>query len=92
MSQKKLFTPEEAKKLGDEFGLTWEAFDEVQLADGMNVELEHGLTDSVTNVSGDDPLVTMKIALAHLNEFPDYYVRLEKMEEEAERYWAEKSK
>jgi hypothetical protein len=28
--------------------------------------------------------MTGKIALAHLNEFPDYYTRLEKMEREAE--------
>jgi hypothetical protein len=50
----------------------------------MDVELEHGLHDLVTNVTDDDPLVTGKIALAHLNEFPDYYTRLEKMEAEAE--------
>jgi len=41
--------------------------------------------DPATNVTNDDPLVTGKIALAHLNEFPDYYTRLEKMEAEAER-------
>lgn len=52
---------------------------------GMNVELEHGAHDLSTNVTDDDAVVTGKIALAHLNEFPDYYVRLEKMEEEAER-------
>ena len=34
---------------------------------------------------------TGKIALAHMNEFPDYYERLERMEREAEREWAEKS-
>jgi len=53
----------------------------------MEVELEHGTHDPATNVTGDDPLVTGKIALAHLNEFPDYYVRLEGMEEEAKRDW-----
>ena len=52
---------------------------------GMDVELEHGLHDSSTNVTNDDALVTGKIALAHLNEFPDYYTRLERMEEEAKR-------
>jgi hypothetical protein len=36
-------------------------------------------------VTDDDPLVTGKIALAHLNEFPDYYTRLERMEEEGRR-------
>ena len=39
----------------------------------MDVELEHGLHDSSMNVTGDDPVFTGKIALAHLNEFPDYY-------------------
>ena len=53
----------------------------------MDVELEHGSVDEHTNVSNDDSLVTGKIAFAHLNEFPDYYDRLDKMEEEAEKYW-----
>jgi hypothetical protein len=52
---------------------------------GMNVELEHGLHDLTTNVTDDDPHITAKIALAHLNEFSDYYTRLERMEEEATR-------
>jgi hypothetical protein len=39
-------------------------------------------------VTDDDEIVTGKIALAHLNEFPDYYTRLAKMESEAEAYWA----
>ena len=47
-------------------------------------ELEHARRDPATNVTGDDPIVTGKIALAHLNEFPDYYTRLEKMEAEGE--------
>ena len=53
----------------------------------MDVELEHGLADSHTNVTNDDSLTTGKIALAHLNEFPDYYTRLHEMEEEAEKYY-----
>ena len=51
----------------------------------MDVELEHGLHDPETNVTNDDAVTTGKIALAHLNEFPDYYTRLEKMEEDAKR-------
>jgi hypothetical protein len=35
-------------------------------------------------VTGDDPVTTGKIALAHLNEFPDYYTRLARMEADAE--------
>ena len=50
---------------------------------GMDVELEHGGRNSLTNVTKDEPFATAKIALAHLNEFPDYYTRLKKMETEA---------
>jgi hypothetical protein len=52
---------------------------------GLDVELEHGLVNPHTNVTNDDPIMTGKITLAHLNEFPDYYTRLYKMEEEAEK-------
>jgi hypothetical protein len=53
----------------------------------MDVELEHGTIDPWTNGTNDDPITTGKIALAHLNEYPDYYDRLGKMEEEAEEFW-----
>ena len=57
------------------------------------MELEHGLHDPETNVTDDDILTTGKIAWAHLKEFPDYYERLEAMEEEAKAYWdAKKAK
>jgi len=91
MENKKSFSAEVAKKIGEQLGLTWDKFDVEQFKRGMDVELEHGLVDGHTNVSNDDPLVTGKIALAHLNEFPDYYDRLDKMEEEAESYWEDKS-
>jgi hypothetical protein len=81
------FTAEEARRFGEEIGIDWASspFDVDHFRIGMNVELEHGLHDLLTNVSDDDPYVTAKIALAHLNEFPDYYTRLERMEEEAKR-------
>lgn len=87
MGEKKHFTAEEAKKIGKKLGIKWSEFDVDQFRRGMDVELEHGLRDPKTNVTGNDPLITAKIALAHLNEFPDYYDRLEKLEEEAEEYW-----
>lgn len=87
MSTIKTFTKEEAKKVGEELGITWDKFDVEQFRMGMDVELEHGTVDPHTNVTNDDPLMTGKIALAHLNEFPDYYTRLEKMEVEAEAFW-----
>ena len=81
------FTADEARRIGEEIGIEWGSapFDVEQFRMGMDVELEHGLHDPSTDVTGDDPIVTAKIALAHLNEFPDYYTRLERMEGEAER-------
>ena len=87
MSVKKHFTAEEAKTIGEKLGVDWSKFDVEQFRMGMDVELEHGKENPVTNVSNDDPLITGRIALAHLNEFPDYYDRLYEMEEEAEEYW-----
>jgi hypothetical protein len=86
----KEFTAEEARRYGEAVGIDWASapFSVEEFRSGMNVELEHGLHDLLTNVSDDDPHVTAKIALAHLNEFPDYYTRLERMEEEAKRDWA----
>jgi Protein of unknown function (DUF5661) len=81
------FSADDARWVGAEIGLDWDSalFDLEQFRRGMDVELEHGRHDPVTNVTDDDPVVTGKIALAHLNEFPDYYTRLERMEEQARR-------
>ena len=87
MGNKKHFSTEEAKSIGEKWGLKWDKFDVEQFRSGMDVELEHGIRDPFTNVTNDDSLVTGKIALAHLNEFPDYYTRLEKMEKEADAFW-----
>ena len=78
---------DEARHFGERIGIDWDSapFDVAQFRSGMEVELEHGLHDPATNVTDDDPVVTGKIALAHLNEFPDYYTRLERMEVEAKR-------
>ena len=82
-----VFTTEEAKAIGGKLGLKWDKIDVYQFRRGMDVELEHGTRDSLTNVTNDDLLMIGKIALAHLNEFPDYYDRLKKMEREAKKFW-----
>lgn len=85
------FTLEDAQNIADAIGVEFddEDFDLEQFQMGLNVELEHGTRDPDTNVTGDDPIVTGKIALAHLNEFPDYYTRLDELEEAARRHWGE---
>lgn len=87
---KKRFSPEEAREIGEKLGITWKEFDLEQFRKGMDVELEHGKVNEKTNVTNDDSLMTGKIALAHLNEFPDYYTRLAKLEKEADKFWKNK--
>jgi len=84
---KKIFTTDEAKQIGDQIGIDWSKIEPEQFRMGLAVELEHGVQGLATNVTNDDLIMTGKIALAHLNEFPDYYTRLEKLEKEAEKYW-----
>lgn len=88
MPAEKRFSLAEAKRIGDALGIDWQDFGIEQFQMGLEVELEHGTRDILTNVSNDDALITGKIALAHLKEFPDYYTRLSVMEKEADEYWA----
>ncbi len=85
VNEKKRFSSIEGKQIGDALGISWDRFDIDQFTMGLNVELEHGRKAPATDVTHDNPIVTGKIALAHLNEFPDYYTRLAVMESEAER-------
>jgi hypothetical protein len=87
MSERSQFSADEARRIGEEIGIDWSSsqFDVDQFRRGLDVELEHGRHDTATNVTDDDAATTGKIARAHLNEFPDYYTRLEQMEEQAKR-------
>ena len=85
LATKRYFTEDQARAIATELGIDFKAlgFDLEQFRMGLGVELEHGPRDSETDVSGDDPIVTGKIALAHLTEVPDYYTRLAVLEREA---------
>ena len=87
---KKSFPLNQAKAIGEQLGIRWDTFDLKQFRAGLGVELEHGTANQTTDVTNDDPLMTGKIALAHLTEFPDYYTRLARMEVEAKRFWSSK--
>ena len=84
---KREFTNEEARDIGSALGVDWTEIPLEEFRIGLAVELEHGTESPQTDVTQDDPIATGKIALAHLNEFPDYYTRLTAMEMEAEEYW-----
>jgi hypothetical protein len=79
---------EDAKRIGDDLGVDWSRVDPEEFRLGLEVELEHGSRDPQTNVTNDDPVLTGKIAWAHLKEFPDYYTRLKRLESEAVLFWA----
>lgn len=88
MTEGKVFTTEDARRIGEQIGIDWKDVDLEEFRKGLAVEMEHGSHDPKTDVTHDDPLLTGKIAWAHINEFADYYTRLAKMEDEAKEYWA----
>ena len=77
------FGTDDARKIGEWIGVDFTKFDLEEFRKGLAIELEHGSHDPETNFTNSDPLLTGKIAWAHLKEIPDYYTRLEKMESEA---------
>ncbi len=91
---KKHFTPKQAKEISKRLKINWlkVKYNLEQFRHGMDIELEHGRINKNTNVTNDNPLMTGKIALAHLDEFPDYYNRLDKLETAAEKFWKNKNK
>ena len=79
-----MFKISDAMKAASILGVTFDKFTPEEFLDGINIELEHGTVDETTNVTNDDLIMTAKIALAHLNEYPNYYNReygLRKFEE-----------
>jgi hypothetical protein len=84
MSIKRQFSDQEARTIGMQLGIDWTKIDLEQFRRGLEIELEHGARDPETNVTGDDPVLTGKIAWAHLKEIRDYYTRLDQLEAEAE--------
>ena len=88
MAGKRSVTSEEASQVAGALGIDWAKVDREEFRRGLEVELEHGAHDPETNVTDDDMHKTGKIAWAHLKEFPDYYTRLDRLEAEADEYWA----
>jgi hypothetical protein len=86
-------TKKVAAKVAKSIKLNTDVVDIDTLTYALNVELEHGKRfGKLTNVSNDDINITVKIVLAHLIEFPDYYKRLRVLEEKADAYWSKREK
>lgn len=86
-------TQKRAKKYADMFKINLKVVSLKWWTYALNVELEHGYRfGKITNVTNNSLIKTSKIAIAHLIEAPDYYQRLKKMEERADKYWEGRSK
>ena len=59
--------------VSNRLNIKFDKFTPFELLEGINIELEHGIINPSTNVTNDDLIMTTKIALAHLNEYPNYY-------------------
>lgn len=68
-----MFTEDDALRVADLLGIEFNKFSLEDFLTGINIELEHGKISPETNVTNNDLLQTAKIALAHLNEFNNYY-------------------
>jgi hypothetical protein len=90
MTDKRQIDADKARAVGATIAVEWTTVDLEEFRRGLEVELEHGARDPQTNVTNDDLTLTGKIAWAHLKEFPDYYSRLDRLEAEADAYWAER--
>ena len=68
-----MFTLKDVLEVSNKLNIKFDKFTKEELLTGMNIELEHGTINPETNVTNDNLILTTKIALAHLNEFPNYY-------------------
>ncbi len=68
-----MFNLNDAIYIANKLGISFDKFTANEFLTGINIELEHGLINPSTNVTNDNLEMTAKIALAHLNEYPNYY-------------------
>lgn len=68
-----MFTMKDALFAAQMLNVKFDKFPPEDFLEGINIETEHGLINPETNVTYDNLITTAKIALAHLNEFPNYY-------------------
>jgi hypothetical protein len=87
---KKNITLSEAEQLSKKFSINHNVVPFDQWVFGLNIELEHGTVNKLTDVTHDDLIKTAKITMAHLMEFPNYYEELEQMEAKLEKQWENK--
>jgi hypothetical protein len=88
MKKRKQISSDEAKRIGEALHVDWEQVDLEQFRQGLMGEHEQAAIDPETGLTYEGVLLTGKVVLAHMQEFPDYFTRLAKLKEEVDEYQA----
>jgi hypothetical protein len=88
MKKRKQISPTEAKRIGEALHIDWDRVDLEQFRQGLMGKQPQQNMDPETARTYDGVLQTGQVVLAHMEEFPDYFTRLEKLRSEADEYRA----
>jgi hypothetical protein len=88
MKKRKQLSSEEAKRIGEALHIDWEQVDLEQFRQDLIGNHNQGSIDPETGLAYDGVLLTGKVVLDHMQEFPDYFTRLAKLKEEVDEYQA----
>ena len=90
MKKRKQISSEEAQRIGESLHLDWDHIDLEQFRQGLMGEVDEANMDPETGRTYDSVLLSGKLVVAHMQEFPDYFTRLEKLKAEADRHRAQR--
>jgi hypothetical protein len=85
MKKQKHISSEEAKRIGEALHIDWNHVDLEQFRQGLMGKSTEDSTPEAGPIY-DGVLMSGKIVLTHMQEFPDYFTRLAKLEEEVYAY------
>ena len=88
MKKRKQISKDEAKRVGESLHIDWDQIDLEEFRQGLMGNYKEGAIDPETGLAYEDVLLTGKVVLAHIQEFPDYFTRLAKLKEEVDEYQA----
>ena len=88
MKKRKQISPAEAKRIGESLHIDWDQVDLEQFRQGLMGKQTQESVDPETALTYDGVLQTGQVVLAHMEEFPDYFTRLEKLRAEVDEYRA----
>ena len=88
MKKRKQISSEEARRIGESLHIDWDQVDLEQFRQDLMGDQKQETTDPETGLIYDGVLLSGKIVMAHIQEFPDYFTRLAKLKMEVDEYRA----